>query len=93
MVKYLLNNRKHATYWNSTRDTAVIVEALATHRVRRDGPLALAGLATGVWPDRAAIQSTTEGGRTFDPSMDQARRDELYAGWKRAVERALRWEP
>jgi len=29
LVKYLLNNRKHATYWNSTRDTAVAVEALA----------------------------------------------------------------
>ena len=23
LVKYLLNNRKHATYWNSTRDTAL----------------------------------------------------------------------
>ena len=22
LVKYLLNNRKHSTYWNSTRDTA-----------------------------------------------------------------------
>ena len=29
MVKYLLNNRKHATYWNSTRDTALVVEAFA----------------------------------------------------------------
>ena len=29
LVKYLLNNRKHATYWNSTRDTAVVVEAMA----------------------------------------------------------------
>jgi len=29
LVKYLLNNRKHATYWNSTRDTAVVVEAFA----------------------------------------------------------------
>jgi uncharacterized protein YfaS (alpha-2-macroglobulin family) len=28
-VKYLLNNRKHATYWNSTRDTAICIEALA----------------------------------------------------------------
>ena len=56
------------------------------------GSAALAGLATGVWPDRAAIQSTTEGGHTFDPNMDAARRDELYAGWKRAVERALAWE-
>jgi uncharacterized protein YfaS (alpha-2-macroglobulin family) len=29
LVKYLLNNRKHATYWNSTRDTAIVVEAFA----------------------------------------------------------------
>jgi alpha-2-macroglobulin len=29
LVKYLLNNRKHATYWNSTRDTALAIEALA----------------------------------------------------------------
>jgi len=31
LVKYLLNNRKHATYWNSTRDTAVIVEAFSEY--------------------------------------------------------------
>lgn len=29
LVKYLLNNRKHATYWRSTRDTALCVEAFA----------------------------------------------------------------
>ena len=29
LVKYLLNNRKHATYWNSTRDTALVIEAFA----------------------------------------------------------------
>ena len=29
LVKYLLNNRKHATYWNSTRDTAICIEAFA----------------------------------------------------------------
>ncbi len=31
LVKYLLNNRRHATYWNSTRDTAVCVEAMAEY--------------------------------------------------------------
>jgi len=31
LVKYLLNNRKHATYWKSTRDTAIIVEAFAEY--------------------------------------------------------------
>jgi uncharacterized protein YfaS (alpha-2-macroglobulin family) len=29
LARYLINNRKHATYWNSTRDTAVAIEALA----------------------------------------------------------------
>jgi uncharacterized protein YfaS (alpha-2-macroglobulin family) len=33
LVKYLLNNRKHATYWNSTRDTALCIEALADYLV------------------------------------------------------------
>lgn len=31
LVKYLLNNRKHATYWDSTRDTAYAIEALAEY--------------------------------------------------------------
>lgn len=31
LVKYLLNNRKHASYWNSTRDTAIVVEAFADY--------------------------------------------------------------
>ncbi|MGC4005359.1 MAG: hypothetical protein QM811_20460 [Pirellulales bacterium] len=30
-MKYLLNNRKHATYWNSTRDTSYAIEALADY--------------------------------------------------------------
>ena len=31
LVKYLLNNRKHATYWKSTRDTAICVEAFGEY--------------------------------------------------------------
>ena len=31
LVKYILNNRKHGSYWNSTRDTAFCIEALADH--------------------------------------------------------------
>jgi len=31
LIKYLLNNRKHATYWNSTRDTAIVIEAFADY--------------------------------------------------------------
>jgi alpha-2-macroglobulin len=36
LVKYLLNNRKNATYWNSTRDTALCIEAFADF-IRRSG--------------------------------------------------------
>jgi len=31
LVKYLVNNRKHASYWESTRDTAFAIEAIATY--------------------------------------------------------------
>ncbi|MES2440578.1 MAG: MG2 domain-containing protein [Verrucomicrobiota bacterium] len=31
LVKYLVNNRKHATYWESTRDTAYAIEAIADY--------------------------------------------------------------
>ena len=31
LVKYLVNNRKHATYWRSTRDTAYCIEAIADY--------------------------------------------------------------
>lgn len=31
LVKYLVNNRKHATYWESTRDTAYAIEAISAY--------------------------------------------------------------
>ena len=31
LVKYLVNNRKHATYWKSTRDTAYCIESIADY--------------------------------------------------------------
>jgi len=31
LVKYLLNNRKHATYWQNSRDTAIVIEAIAEY--------------------------------------------------------------
>ena len=31
LVKYLVNHRKHATYWESTRDTAYAIEAIAAY--------------------------------------------------------------
>lgn len=49
LVKYLLNNRKHATYWSSTRDTAVCVEAFADY-IRASGE-AQPDMTVEIWLD------------------------------------------
>ena len=56
------------------------------------GAAYLAGLAVGFWRDLDAIQKNWVLDRRFEPQMGQAERDRLYAGWKRAVERARAWE-
>lgn len=60
------------------------------------GAACLAGLACGFWKNehemtRAISSTQDESGRRFDPQFSQKRREELYAGWKRAVERAKGW--
>ncbi|MCA9226810.1 MAG: alpha-2-macroglobulin, partial [Planctomycetales bacterium] len=49
LVKYLLNNRKHATYWDSTRDTAIVVESFADY-LRASGELS-PDMVVEVWVD------------------------------------------
>ena len=49
LVKYLLNNRKHATYWSHTRDTALCVEAFADY-LRASGEMA-PDMTVEVWVD------------------------------------------
>jgi glycerol kinase len=51
------------------------------------GAAALAGLATGVWPDTAAFLASREY-RWFEP---RGTREETYAEWRRAVRTALYW--
>jgi glycerol kinase len=53
------------------------------------GAAYLAGLATGVWKDRDEIRKKWTLGKTFDPAMDDARRESLYAGWKDCVKRTM----
>jgi uncharacterized protein YfaS (alpha-2-macroglobulin family) len=56
LVKYLVNNRRHATYWNSTRDTALVVEALADYirATGEDQP----DMTVEVWVDGQKRQET-----------------------------------
>ena len=55
------------------------------------GAAYLAGLAVGFWQNREEIESIREVDKVFVPKMPRAQRDELYKGWKRAVERAKDW--
>jgi alpha-2-macroglobulin len=66
-VKYLVNNRKHANYWNSTRDTALVVEAFADYikATGEDKP----DLAVEVWVDgekRKEVKINAENLFAFD---------------------------
>lgn len=55
------------------------------------GAAYLAGLAVGYWEGLNQIESQWQLDRRFVPSMDEERREELYRGWKKAVERAKGW--
>jgi glycerol kinase len=66
------------------------VERPANVETTATGAAYLAGLATGVW-DRAGLQDRRRNVHTFLPVMDEATRERLYAGWKRAVQRASGW--
>lgn len=55
------------------------------------GAAYLAGLAVGYWQDRKEIQENWMLGASFTPQMDDAYRDSLLKGWKRAVKCALSW--
>jgi glycerol kinase len=69
----------------------VPVERPALLEVTAKGAALLAGLAVGFWKDAAEVTTGAAGGRLFEPQLAAARREELYAGWKRAVERARGW--
>jgi len=53
------------------------------------GAAYLAGLATGFFESRKQIAKNWQEDRCFEPEISEARREELYGGWLRAVERAL----
>ncbi len=55
------------------------------------GAAYLAGLATGFWKDEQELARQLKIARRFEPAMKESRREDLYAGWQRAVERAKGW--
>jgi glycerol kinase len=55
------------------------------------GAAYLAGLAVGLWRDTAQLARMWQAAETYEPKMSVDQRETLYAGWKRAVERARGW--
>jgi len=55
------------------------------------GAAYLAGLAAGVWQSLDNLRAQWRVDRRFEPAMNEARRRELLAGWRRAVERSRQW--
>jgi len=55
------------------------------------GAAYLAGLAVGYWKSREEIAQNWAVDRRFLPEMDATQREELFAGWRRAVARAAGW--
>ena len=51
----------------------------------------LAGLGVGFWDGPADIKGMWQADRTFQPNMDEERRDSLYRQWRRAVDRSRGW--
>ena len=56
------------------------------------GAAYLAGLATGFWKSKGEVIQNWNMNRKFMPAISEDERNKLYAGWKKAVERAKNWE-
>ncbi|MFI7633321.1 glycerol kinase GlpK [Nonomuraea sp. NPDC049400] len=50
-----------------------------------------AGLAAGYWKDVSELRAHWAEDRRWEPSWDEERRQQAYAGWKKAVTRAFDW--
>lgn len=56
------------------------------------GAAYLAGLATGFWKDKSEIKNKRRIQKVFFPAMDEDFRKKIYSKWKKAVERAMKWD-
>ena len=55
------------------------------------GAAFLAGLAVGYWENQEDVRQSWALGHTFSPAMPETEREELLAGWKKAVRAAIAW--
>ncbi|WP_101910434.1 glycerol kinase GlpK [Marasmitruncus massiliensis] len=55
------------------------------------GAAYLAGLAVGMWKDTEEIKRLWSCDTTYQPNMEEERRQKLLRGWRKAVSRSLDW--
>jgi glycerol kinase len=55
------------------------------------GAAFLAGLAVDFWPSVEDLDEMWQRDETFEPRMEESRREALVEGWTRAVGRASNW--
>jgi glycerol kinase len=69
----------------------VVVEKPVITEMASLGACYLAGLGVGFWESREELEEKWRIDRVYEPKMGEAQRQELYADWKRAVERSFKW--
>ena len=66
----------------------VLVQRPVINETTALGAAYLAGLAVGFWKNQEEIANKWAVDQTFQPSMEEVERTELYNGWKKAVQAA-----
>jgi glycerol kinase len=67
------------------------VEVAAIQETTALGAAFLAGLAVGVWKGPDELRERRAIAARYEPKMSRDEREQLYEGWKRAVERSRGW--
>jgi glycerol kinase len=70
---------------NTTVERPEVIESTAL------GAAYLAGITVGLWK-KEDIARNRKIEKVFEPKMDDAKRNKLYNGWKKAVKRTMNWE-
>ncbi|WP_320047283.1 glycerol kinase GlpK [uncultured Ilyobacter sp.] len=56
------------------------------------GAAYLAGLAVGFWKSKEEIRNRWQVETQFAPAIEEGHKEQLYKGWKKAIERSMAWE-
>lgn len=56
------------------------------HETTALGAAYLAGLAVGFWEDLDEIKTLYKVGESYEPNMNDSKKEKLYSGWQKAVE-------